>query len=241
MLNKYYWKLPYQFRSTIYRIIRREQFRDLRRLRNLDPETRRAKTLKPMIESQCIFVHIPKCAGISIAYTLFGNLAGGHLSIMDYQRAFTKTEFRNFFKFTIVRNPWDRFVSAYLFLRRGGRNEVDLRWAQENLTPYNDFKGFITGWLNGEKALKSQHFKPQYTYLCLPGSSTPEVDFIGRYEQLDQDFEFVQKRLGQEVKRLPHLNKTEEKRDYRSYYDEYSKSLIAEVYQEDIELFDYDF
>lgn len=80
---------------------------------------------KPLDNLKCIFVHIPKTAGISISRSIFGNLGGGHTKIRDYELIFSAKDFNNYFKFTFVRNPWDRIFSAYRFLKNGGINEED--------------------------------------------------------------------------------------------------------------------
>lgn len=57
--------------------------------------------------------------------TLFGNLGGAQLRIPHDQLIFSQREFEDYFKFTFVRNPWDRLLSAFLFLKKGGANKVD--------------------------------------------------------------------------------------------------------------------
>src|SRR5579864_4267416 len=51
-------------------------------------------TFRPFDEHRCIFVHIPKCAGVSICTSLFGNLAGGHTDLRTYELVFSPAEFR---------------------------------------------------------------------------------------------------------------------------------------------------
>ena len=49
---------------------------------------------------KCVFVHIPKAAGVSVNKALFGNLAGGHQSVKEYQEIFKKETYQSYFKFT---------------------------------------------------------------------------------------------------------------------------------------------
>ncbi len=65
------------------------------------------------------------------------------------------------------------------------------------------------------------------------------VDFIGRYENLTQDFHHVCKLLNLETS-LPIINKTIH-RDYRSYYNPKTQKIVAEHFKTDIELFGYTF
>ena len=58
-----------------------------------------------------IFIHINKCGGTSIDKVFSGKFRG-HKKAFDYKKLNPK-EFENYFKFTFVRNPWDRVVSFY--------------------------------------------------------------------------------------------------------------------------------
>jgi len=67
----------------------------------------------PFDRYQCIFVHIPKTAGVSICRSLFENLAGGHTTIAKYQIIFSKKEFDRYFKFTFkigVKSTFDLYT-----------------------------------------------------------------------------------------------------------------------------------
>lgn len=233
------WLFPYERRQQLFKTMSPGAYRHFQEMRNI--ETDKGRSLKPFDEQKCIFVHITKCAGVSIAVSLFGNQAGGHLRVPHYQLIFSKQEYEGYFKFAFVRNPWDRLVSAFHFLRKGGTNKADRQWSQDNLSRYEDFHTFVTNWVNRKSVNQWKHFVPQYKFLCEPGSRTPRVDFIGYFENLGDDFTYVQNKLNRHTG-LQHLNKTDGmKRDYREYYTEATRKLAAEVYWEDIQLFGYDF
>lgn len=233
------WLFPYETRQSLFRGMSPQAYRHFQQMRKIDTE--KGRSLKSFDEQKCIFVHITKCAGISVSRSLFGNLGGGHLRIPHYQLIFNKYDFEEFFKFTFVRNPWDRLVSAFLFLKKGGANKADRCWAEKNLSPFSDFHAFVTNWVDRRNVNTWKHFVPQYKFLCQPGSQTPIVDFIGYFENLSEDFAYVQNRL-QRHSSLQHLNKTEGgKRDYREYYTEATRKIVADVYREDIDIFSYNF
>lgn len=189
-------------------------------------------------EHKCIFVHIPKTAGKSIARSLFGS-DSGHVRYTLFEKANPK-KFASYFKFSFVRNPWDRLYSAYTFLKAGGVDEKDRSWAEENLSIFSDFNSFVTGWLNSENVMSWVHFYPQYYFIC-DDQLNLKMDFIGRFEELDADITLVQKRLGLPVKALDKVNASPTKTNFLEIYTEESRDIVARVYAKDIALFHYDF
>lgn len=233
------WLLPYEARQSVFKTLSPGAYKRFQEMRRFD--TDKGRSLKGFDQQKCIFVHITKCAGISVGMSLFGNLGGGHLRVTHYQLIFSKREFEEYFKFTFVRNPWDRLVSAFQFLKKGGTNKVDREWSQQNLARFPDFHSFVTNWVNRKNVSSWKHFVPQHKFVCDPGSDIPKVDFVGRFEFLNEDFTHVQKTLGSHAS-LQHLNKTEGgKKDYREYYTETTRNIVADVYREDIRIFGYDF
>jgi len=190
-------------------------------------------------EKKCIFIHIPKAAGVSLSLGMFDNLGGGHRFITSYYPIYSPQEFKAFYKFTIVRNPWDRLVSAYHFLKEGGFNSVDKSWFEENLSSYENFEEFVNGWVSKENITKFTHFIPQYRYvydgkkLC--------VDKVYKFEEMEMVINDINSRLGLHLKN-EHKNRTQSRNDdYRSYYSDKTKSIVADVYSKDISLFGYEF
>ena len=167
-MNRFYWLLPYEIRRKLFKVIHPKKYEYLTWLRTENPVQLNSPTFKPFIDNKCIFVHIPKAAGISIGYSLFGRHTGNHTTIEEYQIAFNKQEFECFFKFTFVRNPFDRLFSAFHFMRKGGRNPDDARWTEEHLSKFNTFEDFVLNWVNEENIQKGVHFIPQYRFITNP-------------------------------------------------------------------------
>jgi len=231
--------LPYALRSILYRVVYRSRYKRLAGLRSADTDS--GYSCKSCDELKCIFIHIPKCAGVSVSNALFGNLGGGHTSVREYQMIFNKAEFEEYFKFSFVRNPWDRLVSTYFFLKEGGLNEQDRDWARNNLMAYNGFDSFVKGWLNRKNIHSYAHFIPQYEFLCLPGSHVPQVDFIGYFENFGRDFAYVADKLGIHPD-LQHKNcSATRSKDYKDYYTAETRDMVYKVYKEDIEIFGYSY
>lgn len=195
--------------------------------------------VKKFQKDECIFIHIPKTGGVSVKKSLFGTRGGGHRRLRSYKIIFREKEFSEYFKFAFVRNPWDRVVSAYEFLRDGGITESDKKWSKKVIPQYSKFNEFITGWLDRKNVYDQIHFMPQYEFLRL-GKVKPMVDYVGKFECLQEDFEKICDKIGKKSN-LEHKNKSERKKNYRKYYNSKTKEIVKEVYREDVNLFEYKF
>jgi hypothetical protein len=227
---------PHPVRRALYRTARSGEFGYLESFRAV--ENAGGYCLRSFDEHKAIFVHVPKAAGVSVCRSLFGNLAGGHATIAQYQVVFDPAELRRYFKFTFVRDPWDRIHSAYHFLIRGGFGEHDARWARENIGAFANFDDFVKRWVNEDNVESWVHFRPQHRFICLPGRSTPAVDFVGRFENLEEDYEVVRAHIPG-AGPLRHENRTGRRPDLREDYSEESRAIVARVYRRDIDLLGY--
>jgi len=168
-----------------------------------------------------IFIHIPKTAGTSIERVLGG---GGHLGILPIKEyfdrnAFQGEKFEDYFKFTFIRNPWDRLVSYFFYF--GGKEKNFKRYVMEELD------------------LKDITRMPQYKFIC-DNKKNIMVDYIGRFENLSNDWKVICDKINIPIKELPIARKSEHK-NYRFYYDKETKDRISKLYKEDIKLFNYEF
>lgn len=140
------------------------------------------------------------------------------------------------FKFAFVRNPWDLQVSSFHHIRRE---------RPQLMGPYlEDFEGFLRWKLDPERPYQyhiDTSIELQSDYVVdLQGKLI--VDYIGRYEQLHEDFATICARIGIPVPELPHKRAaTDRKKDFRSYYNDETAELVAQRFARDIELFGYTF
>lgn len=165
-----------------------------------------AYALGPYYWHNCIFVHIPKTGGVSVARSLFGTLGGGHRTVTDYRDEMGIFFLEQSFKFTFVRHPVSRLFSAYHFLSNGGYDSADAQWFATHLRDYDNFADFVHNWLDEERIWQKNHFYPQYHFVSDPKGRIA-VDFIGKFEQLERDYTLVLKQLNLH-KPLQHLNRS---------------------------------
>lgn len=233
------WSLPRPLLRPFLRLAAPGMMRNYDRLLVTPPADARTCSFVPFVEKHCIFVHVPKAAGISVAQSLFGCLGGGHLPLRLYELIFTPAQFRSYFKFAFVRNPWSRVYSAYSYLKSGKGNAADREWAVQHLSAFPTFEAFVGTWLTASRCYSEPHFVPQHEFICLRGRLG--LDFVGYYERLEADFSRVSHQLGLHAD-LRWVNRTPQAQsDYREHYTADSKEIVADVYRRDIELLGYDF
>lgn len=233
--------LPPRLHHGVYRVYFQRKYPERHRaFQAARKETgENGECFRPFDEKKCIFVHVPKCAGISVARSLFGCDGGLHATVRQYQVIFPYREFQEYFKFTFVRNPWDRVVSAYFFLKQGGMTELDRRFAERHLSPYSDFDSFVREGLGSGPVRGFFHFRSQLEYLKDRRGGIP-IDFIGYFENIQEDFAGIAHRLGVEAE-LKKENVTHKRKPYTEYYTPETIEIVGNLYREDIEALGYTF
>jgi hypothetical protein len=218
---------------------------------------------------KCIFVHIPKCAGTSIEHVLGHfdehsgrggqdhrtirmlerpTLTNGFLSdtenIKEFLRGWrhrivgndnpnnklvvNRRQFQAYYRFSFVRNPWARAYSWYKNVMRDEIHQKSLGINDEiTFSTFMDrFAG--TGMLS-----------PQ-TYWLKDFSGSVNLDFIGKFESLEKDFQTVCQALNLHNVQLPHHVKGSYD-DFREHYDLKTIKLVKKIYSAEISLFNYSF
>jgi len=202
---------------------------------------------------QFIFIHIYKVAGTSISKALnrycdfnpryinplkriqlllgirpkiFINDFSPHCTAFDIKSSVPNNIFESYFKFGFVRNPWDWQVSLYWYALK------DTNHHQHDLTKkLGTFDNYLEWRVNEDLHLQSDFLYSGENLL---------VDFVGRFENLQIDFDNVTQRLGLTQSTLGHYNPTARK-DYKEYYNSQTRELVAQAFSKDIEIFNYSF
>tara|TARA_R110002020_G_scaffold133235_1_gene297290 strand:- start:12002 stop:12538 length:537 start_codon:yes stop_codon:yes gene_type:complete len=142
----------------------------------------------------------------------------------------------DYFKFSFVRNPWDRMVSMSKFIEFYG---VDLDNGNINISKY--LKKFPKIEVDHRSKSKNDKFNPIKNCVYL-NILNVELDFIGRFENINEDFEFVCESIGKPTLSFVNHSKTQsEHKHYAEYYDDETRQIVAEKYAKDIEYFGYEF
>jgi hypothetical protein len=194
-----------------------------------------------------IFVHIPKTGGTSIE-RIFIPTAGKkdvprkHDTLKMYENDFLF--FEKYFKFSFVRNPWDLTISMYNYLWYSSE-DWPRTWRKRNAeTSELSFSDWVKHIIFRSPSIRSIDVGNR------GGSDGNQIDwisceknlinFIGRFENLQEDFNIVCDKIGIPQQELPHKNKTKHKH-YTEYYDNETRQIVAEKYAKDIEYFGYEF
>ena len=215
---------------------------------------------------QFLFVHIAKTGGTSIRSALrtvrireplyihqqlvrrickltghrIGSMLPRHASVLTARDTIMAEHFLRYFKFAFVRNPWDRLVSSYKHLERA-RQDVLQPHAIHN---FADFCHWVLrdelGYVGQRTNLIESFRRPQSEYL-VDHQGELLVDFVGRFERLEDDFAKVAKRLQLPNPSLKHKRRSARDSDYRSYFTDDLAELAGRYYAADVRLFGYRF
>jgi len=197
-------------------------------------------------QKRFLFVHIPKTAGNSIQSVLrdfsedqllalrkeqdgierFGlrnpkYKIKKHSTLSEYRQALGDAQFGNLYKFTCVRNPWDRMVSYYFTPTQSPET-----WNRRK------FRGIISKAVSVADYLRLSDDEPE---------PFANVDYIMRFENLTDDFRTVCGALGISPAMLPHYNRSNRDNHYSKYYDDELRELVRTRFAAEIQRFGYRF
>ena len=172
-----------------------------------------------------IFTHIPKTGGTSIEKAISNRdwweddlRKEKHITTNQAKKIYKKY-WKKYFKFSVVRNPWDLMVSWY-------------KWRNLNC----DYKKYLLEY-NILTPLVPAVSAADY---ILNDNNELQVDFVCKFENLHHDFQSMCKKSGIKNITLPHINKTNHKH-YTEYYDDETREIVEQKYARDIEYFGYEF
>lgn len=203
------------------------------------------------VKRQFIFIHIYKNAGTSITNALMpfasgrlGRVASGCLRMFNISTPFdpqpfarhsTASEivellgeetFHSFFTFAVVRNPWDWQVSLYKYMLKQTKHQQ------------HNFVKSLAGFDEYIRWRCAEEVRFQKDFVCSEDGELL-VDFVGRFETIDRDFNAICSRIGISAS-LPRMNVSGTE-PYREYYTEETENLVRQTFEPDVLRFGYDF
>lgn len=171
------------------------------------------------------WAHLKSRAGLEWDYRKYDFRL--HEGIMAVQSRMPVERFIRFFKFAIVRNPWERLVSEYEYILSRPDHGRHHRVAR-----LGGFQEFVHMQIPRRDAY-------QLNMLC-DRKNNLLMDFVGRIESLDEDWRYICSRLNIPHRKLPDRNVTRH-RPYTEYYKPEIKNLVARHWQREIDQFGYCF
>lgn len=194
-------------------------------------------------QHNALFIHIPKAAGISVKRSLgMEEDIWPHCPAAAYQKGYPDF-FNNAYTFSFVRNPWDKLVSAFHFVkfRETPYNAIVAAEDLHNTQSFEDFLAKLRHFRFRHKMLTRMHFMPQLDFLSNDGR-TIIVDKVGRFENLNEDFAEIANRLSKDAS-LKSANRGRDRTaEYRNYYkQDWQIELVQKMYEKDCQEFGYSF
>lgn len=188
-------------------------------------------------ELKCIFIHIPRTAGSSLSTAINkgrrreeGVIEGPiHFGKNWVVKEYGEDLWDEYFKFSFVRNPWDRLLSQYSWRVAKQQDDVQDRGFNEWVM-----------WRSEQKKKREMLTKQVDTITC---GSEIIVDFVGQYENLHRDYATLCEKLNVvDPVELPHKhNKKSGRKPYNDIYTDATKEIVQDYYRKDIEMFRYTF
>lgn len=187
-----------------------------------------------LLASRLLFIHIPKNAGTSVAEKLYGRTLG-HRSAQFYKAALPGKLFDECVRFAVLRDPRERFVSAFTYLKQHAYRPADIAFRDRWLGEVEDIVVFIELFQSPDfrKAMMNwPHFRDQCQFIC-DKQGMLLIDYVFSMRALDKANAFVDAVLGESGV----IGKTNA--SSRGAAPDLDWRIVDEVYAEDQRLFDY--
>lgn len=188
---------------------------------------------------KCIFIHVPRAAGTSVEIWINGidqwdlDKRTKHLTASQAKRLYSEY-WDEYFKFTIIRNPWARMVSCAKFPRHFGvrisrSGHLDIRKYKKKFGYPKTLECDYRFYSRNEFDLEKVKTKSVYQNII-----DEPIDYVGLFEELPEVTLFLQDQLKIPTK-FPQTKHIESKfGGYQNYYDRSVQEEVEDLYLEDI-------
>ena len=200
---------------------------------------------------QFVFVHVRKAAGTSLRHILeqvslaknnqlwYKMLSRNgfkvdyhkhsfrkHSALIEAEKSMPEGVFENYFKFAFVRNPWDRLVSEFEYIKTQNTHSRYKKLSQMTFEQYIEFQG---------KRASAHQFN-----VLSNKKGELGLDYVGKFERLDESLVYISEKINLDCSQIPHINKIK-RQPFQSYYNDATAERVSELWVKDIEVFDYQF
>ena len=200
---------------------------------------------------QFVFVHVRKAAGTSLRqileqvslpknnqlwYKLLSRNGFAvdyhkysfrkHSALIEAEKSMPSEKYQSYFKFAFVRNPWDRLVSEFEYIKTQNTHSRHKKLSQMT------FEDYIT--YQGQRAAAHQ-----FNVLCNQQGQL-DLDYVGKFENLHESLKYISEKIKLDCTQIPHINKIK-KQPFQNYYNKETEKKVAKIWAEDIEAFGYVF
>lgn len=198
-------------------------------------------------KTKCIFVHIQRTGGTIIEKQLMGNdlwwiePESKHLIASRMKKKYAEY-WNDYFKFSIIRDPWARTVSMLRFPEefyiQKDRNTGKLVNVQSYIDKYtlrnNCFIETDTRFVDPRFCYDENKHKLNQVYLNILDE---ELDYIGKYENLEETLSYISSKIGVNLT----INARQGSISYDNYFTEETKEMITSLYENDLKHFNYSY
>lgn len=200
-------------------------------------------------EKKLVYLNNSKVACSSFKAGMFPVAAADdnsiHVSTEHFRKRKLNKRQQGYFKFTFVRNPYERLVSCYESKFHTDRDKYHRKVLYFEcyffgfISKDKGFTNFIHSICKIPDQFADRHFCSQYglIYDNYKGKESCVLDFVGKYETMAQDYKKIQDKF--HLKQLPHFNKSE-KKNWMDYYTLETAELVHNKYRKDFEKFGYE-
>jgi len=173
------------------------------------------------------FLHIPKTGGMAIENILFNNFTYDHKILKSKPRAFS---------FCIIRNPFDRLVSTYFYLKQGIGNSQDVIDAiHYDILKYDFHEWIYAIYRNPTFYLQQTHIMPMMDRIV----DKNYIDYIGLYDNFDYEIQYLSNILyGKNIVTTISKINSSNHNNFESYYTDETKDIVYKIYQKDFIMYE---
>ncbi|MCW0219427.1 MAG: sulfotransferase family protein [Prosthecobacter sp.] len=181
-----------------------------------------------------IFVHVPKTAGTAIERALLQGskgTVGGHTTALGYRSTYPEV-FEHYFKFSVIRHPVDRFVSAFYYLRQQKIHPALNNQVIHECDTIDEFVKWVE--MNPALVQKIVHLLPQHMFLC-DAEGLILVDQVYDYDKLPEAWADISERIGITYIPLVKINVSQRPGNFKPSM--HVVNLVRKLYALDYDIF----